>query len=126
MNHTQRGVLGTTVIALFVSAFFFIPWRVDETDDLVWAPFYRNPVEFEASYMDGNTRSVFRQLKGRRAWTVYVLQFAVIGAVGWLMFVYAADDAERNQGPPGTDDLPQEISMQVTTIAAKTAEGDSE
>lgn len=99
MNHTQRGVLGTAVIALFVSTFFFIPWRVDETNDLVWAPFYRNPVEFEASYMDGATRSVFRQLKGRRAWAVYILQFAVIGAVGWLVFRYTADDPEPKDDP---------------------------
>lgn len=97
MNQLQSGILGTAVVALIVAALYFIPWRVDETNDLVWAPFYRNPVEFEATYMDGETRAVFRQVKGRRAWGVYALQFVVIGTVGWLSFAAAADDLEDEE-----------------------------
>lgn len=95
MNHTQRGVVGTVVVAMFVAAFYFIPWRVDETNELVWSPFYRNPVVFEASYMDGTTRSVFRLVKGHRAWGVYALQFLGIGAAGWIAYVVAADDPDE-------------------------------
>ena len=99
MNHTQRGVLGTVVVAIFVAAFYFIPWRADETNELVWSPFYRNPVEYEASYMDGTTRAVFRQVKGRRAWGIYALQFIVIGAAGWIAFAAVADDDEESGEP---------------------------
>jgi hypothetical protein len=91
MNQLQTGILGTAVVALLVAGLFFIPWRVDETNELAWAPFYRNPVEFEAAYMDGRTRSVFRQVKGRRAWAVYTLQFVLIGGSGWIAFAAAAD-----------------------------------
>lgn len=104
MNHTQSGILGTTVVALFVAAFFFIPWRVHETNDLAWAPFYRNPVEFEATYMDGETRAVFRQVKGHRAWGVYALQLTVIGAVGWIAFAVTADDPEEDDPAEDNDE----------------------
>lgn len=99
MNQLQSGVLASTVVAVLVAIFFFIPWRVDATDDLVWAPFYRNPVKFEASYMDGETRAVYRQVKGHREWGVYAIQLAAIGAIGWIAFAVAADK------PEGTDDL---------------------
>ena len=88
MNHTQRGIAGTFAIALIVAALFYIPWRIESTGDLAWAPFYRNPVVGSSTF-DGDTITTrYVQLLGRPVWSIYALQLIAIGAIGsgafWL------------------------------------------
>lgn len=91
MNDRQRVITATIVVALFVVAFFFIPWQRHETGDLMWAPFYRNPITLESTLSGSGVTNRFVYLKGRRLYGLYVLQLAGIAALGTALFWQARD-----------------------------------
>lgn len=94
MNHTQRGVVGTTVIALFVAALFYVPWRIESSGDLQWAPFYRNPAVGRSTMTDYGIESRYIELKGRPIVGLYLLQLAAIGGIGFVAFRAVRDRGE--------------------------------
>ncbi len=98
MNHTQRGVLGTTVIALFVVALFYIPWRIESTGDLAWAPFYRNPVVGQSTLKGETIETRFVRLKGRPVWWLHGLQIVSVAGAGYVAF-HLAWREEEEEGP---------------------------
>ncbi len=86
MNHTQRGVLGTTVIALFVVALFYIPWRIESTGNVMWAPFYRNPAVGTSTLKGKTIESRFVRLKGQPIWWLHGLQLVSVAGAGYATF----------------------------------------
>lgn len=82
MENKQSAILGTLVAALFISTFFFVPWRMESSGDLAWAPAYRPPVTVEQSVRDETVRSVVRYEEGEVAVGVFVVQLLAILAVG--------------------------------------------
>lgn len=83
-NHNQRGALGTAAIALIAAALFYIPWRVESTGDIAYAPFYRNPVMGQHTRMEQTIESRFIRLKGRPIWWLYGLQLVGIAGAGFV------------------------------------------
>jgi hypothetical protein len=94
MNQIQRSIAGTTVIALIVAALFYIPWRVEVTGDLTWAPFYRNPIMGRSSRITGAIETRLVELKGRPVWALYAVQLALIGSVGAGIYWHAREEKE--------------------------------
>lgn len=94
MNHRQRGIAGTVAIALIVAALFYVPWRIESTDDLTWAPFYRNPVMGRSTLITDTIETRYAHLKGRPVWGLYFIQLASIGIVGTGIFWMARDKDE--------------------------------
>ena len=95
MNEKQRAVAGTVAIALLVVALFYVPWRVESTGDLKWAPFYRNPVVERSTLMGESIESRFIRLKGRPVWSLYLLQLMAIGASGALVYWLVRDESDQ-------------------------------
>jgi hypothetical protein len=91
MNEKQRSVTGTLAIALIVAALFYIPWRIESSGDLRWAPFYRNPVISLSTLSDDTIQSRFVRLKGRPVIWLYLLQLGAIGATGAAAYWYVRD-----------------------------------
>lgn len=94
MNHNQRGIAGTVAIALIVAALFYVPWRIESTGDLAWAPFYRNPVMAQSTLIEDSINTAYARLKGRPVWGLYLIQLASIGLVGGGIFWMARDKEE--------------------------------
>lgn len=94
MNQKQRAIAGTVTIALIVAAMFYIPWRIESSGNLTWAPFYRNPVVGKSFRITESIETRFTRLKGRRLWGVYAFQLALIGSVGAGVYWYARDKEE--------------------------------
>ena len=94
MNEKQRAVAGTVAIAFIVAALFYIPWRIEATGDLTWAPFYRNPIMDRASRIMGATESRLVELKGRPVWSLYAAQLIVIGSFGAGAYWYMRDEED--------------------------------
>ena len=99
LNERQRAVLGTVAIALIVAAVFYVPWRIESTGDLAWAPFYRNPVVGRSTLLDDSLDSRYIQLKGRPVYAIYVLQLVGIGAIGTLAY-WAVREQSKSESEP--------------------------
>ncbi|MEX0601684.1 MAG: hypothetical protein WD021_01380 [Rhodothermales bacterium] len=82
MENKESAIVGTLVAALFISTFFFVPWRMERSGDLKWAPAYRPPVTVEQSVRDETVRSVVRYEEGEVAIVVFVVQLLAIAALG--------------------------------------------
>lgn len=95
MNEKQRAIVGTLAIALIVASMFYIPWRIESTGNLKWAPFYRNPVVGTATRITGGVDSRFAKLKGRPVWAIYALQLVAIGAIGGGYYWVSRDKEEE-------------------------------
>ena len=91
MNEKQRAVAGTVAIAFLVAAFFYVPWRIESSGDLTWAPFYRNPVIGRSTLIAESVDTQFVRLKGQPVWGLYVFQLAMIAAAGVTVFWYVRD-----------------------------------
>ncbi len=91
MNEKQRAIAGTVAMAFLVAAFFYVPWRIESSGDLTWAPFYRNPVMGRSTLITETVETQFIRLKGRPVWGLYVLQLATIAAVGVTVYRFARD-----------------------------------
>lgn len=98
MNHNQRGALATTVIAVFIAAVFYFPWRVEPAGELMWAPFYRGPVVVQEARIEALMGSRYVALEGTRVWWLYLAQIAALSAIGYAAF-------KKLEGPaPETED----------------------
>ncbi len=94
MNDRQRTVLGVAVMALIVATLFFVPWRIESTDEIKWAPAYRSPVSSVRSYSTELHDTSYAYNDGEIAVGIYVLQILAIGAAGGAAFVASAGDRE--------------------------------
>lgn len=94
MNEKQRAVVGTAAIALIVAALFYVPWRIESSGDIRWAPFYRNPVVGMSTRIGESIDSRFRRLKGRPVYGLYVLQLVLVGSVGATVYWFVRDPEE--------------------------------
>lgn len=94
MNERQRTVLGVAVIALIVVILFFVPWRIESTDEIKWAPAYRQPVASVRSYKSDLHDTHFAYEDGEIALGVFALQILGIGLVGAAAFLISADDRD--------------------------------
>lgn len=50
MNDSQKTVFGVAAVALLIAILFFIPWRMEPSGELAWAPIYRQPMSEARSY----------------------------------------------------------------------------
>ena len=94
MNDTQRVVLATSVIAVLVSALFFIPWQREDADEIHWAPFYRAPISVESTLRGTTAYNELARVKGRPMFGLYVIQLVGIGGIGLVAFLIARTDEE--------------------------------
>ncbi len=86
MNEKQRTEVATVTIALFVAALFYIPWRVESTGDLKWAPYYRNPVLGRSTHIGERIDTRYVRLKGQPVYSLYVAQLVLIGSAGAIAY----------------------------------------
>ena len=100
MNHNQRGALGTTAIALIAAALFYIPWRLESTDSIAYAPFYRAPVVKQSARIEGTIGSRYIYLEGRPVWWLYGLQIGAITGAGFFAFRLLAEPGEGDLDGP--------------------------
>ena len=100
MNDRQRVVTATFTVALFVIAFFFIPWQRYETGRVMWAPFYRNPITLESTLGGSGVVNRFAYIKGRPMYGLYVLQLVGIAALGAVLFRWAGAHGETDEAVP--------------------------
>jgi hypothetical protein len=91
MNEKQRTVVATFTCALIVAALFYIPWRVESTGDLKWAPFHRNPVLERSTLIGDSIDSRFVRLKGQPVFGLYVVQLILIGTTGAAAYWFVRD-----------------------------------
>lgn len=94
MNHNQRGALGTTAIALIAASLFYIPWRIESTDHIAYAPFYRHPVVKQSARIEGTIGSRYVYLDGHPIWWLYGLQLGAIAGAGTVGFKLLAGSDE--------------------------------
>jgi len=92
MNQIQRTIFGTAVIALIVAALFYVPWRIESTGNLAWAPFYRNPVMGRSTQFTESIDARFVRLKGQPVYGIYALQLIIIGSAGAAAYWFARDE----------------------------------
>jgi hypothetical protein len=88
MNDRQRVITATFIVALLVAAFFYVPWQRDDSNGITWAPFYRNPITLKST-LSGPDRFVY--VKGRRVYSLYVLQLVGIAGTGCVLFWLARE-----------------------------------
>jgi len=85
-NPKQKAVIATTVATLVILLLFFIPWRIDRTEEIVWAPIYRSPISHATTFQElGSARMNYET--GEVAFSVLFLQVIGVITVGWLASV---------------------------------------
>ena len=94
MMDKQNAVKAVTVAALLVAALFYIPWRIEPSGALRWAPAYRPPMMYSVSY-EGDVR-VARYVynEGTVAFGVLAFQLLVIGGTGAALYAAAGRETE--------------------------------
>lgn len=94
MSERQKFVLGAAAAALIIASMFFVPWRVESSDEITWAPIHRQPISYVRSY-DGTYSdqgsSNHRYDEGEIAIDILVLEVLVIGIAGGTLFVLSSD-----------------------------------
>ena len=82
----ERAIVASTIAALLVVVLFFVPWRVEPNDEIVWAPFYRSPITHTTTFEEpGVTRINYEA--GEVAFGILLLQVLGVVAVGGISFV---------------------------------------
>ncbi|GAB5521873.1 MAG: hypothetical protein RhofKO_41240 [Rhodothermales bacterium] len=95
----QNAVKAVTVAALLVAALFYIPWRIEPSGALRWAPAYRPPMIYSVAYEDNVRVARYVYNEGTIAFGVLILQLGIIAGTGRLLYVQAGreqDDFEGN------------------------------
>lgn len=82
MNEKQRMVLGTTAVALILAVMFFVPWRVKSSDEIKWAPMYRQPVSYSHTYATNRPGSRYVHDEAEIEIGFFLLEILTIGAAG--------------------------------------------
>ena len=101
MNEAQRTVLAVAVVALIIATVFYVPWRVQPTEEIKWAPIYRQPVSYVRSYNDAYSQegsSRFSYDDGEVAVGILALEIVGLGVAGWIAFLFAAGLAREGDG----------------------------
>ena len=84
----RRAVIATTAAMLVLVLLFFIPWRVEGSSEVMWAPIYRPPVKFITTFQEmGGFRGSYQT--GEVALDILLLQLVGISALGWVGSVMA-------------------------------------
>lgn len=97
MNDRQRLITATFAVALFVAAFFFVPWRRHDSRRILWAPFYRNPITLESTLSGSTINNRFVRMKGRPVWSLYFLQLVGIAGTGYVLFRLVRSEGRDEQ-----------------------------
>jgi len=95
MNDNQNAVLGVTVVAFIIALVFFVPWRVESTDAIQWAPIYRRPIIQSQSYRPDMAVDRYMYANGHIATGVYVLEIVLIVVSGVIGYVICSDEAKK-------------------------------
>lgn len=81
LKSSERATIATLVATLVVVMLFFIPWRIDRNNEIVWAPFYRPPITHTTTFQElGGARVNYE--KGEVAYDILLLQVLGVLAVG--------------------------------------------
>ncbi|MEM6646195.1 MAG: hypothetical protein AAF730_08075 [Bacteroidota bacterium] len=98
MTDKQNLVFAVTVAALVVAALFYIPWRIEPSGTLRWAPAYRPPMMYTVTYEGDVAVSRYVYNEGRVAFGVLAFQLLCIGGTGAMLYVAAGrEDAAAEQ-----------------------------
>lgn len=89
----KRGdVIAATAATLLLVLLFFVPWRVEGLDHIMWAPMYRPPIS------QVGLQTIYET--GQIAYDLLVLQLLGISALGWIG-TRLAGAASRNRAANG-------------------------
>ena len=86
MREKDRIVLAVLAVALVLSLFFFVPWRVGPMQELAWGPVYRPPVEYSRTYAHDLAATRYQYADAKIAKDLLLLQIGAIAAVGALVW----------------------------------------
>ena len=79
----RRSIVASTMVALLIVVLFFIPWRIERTDDIIWAPFYRPPITHTTTFQElGGARVNYE--KGEVAPGILLVQVLGVAVAGWI------------------------------------------
>lgn len=92
MNDRQRTVLALALSALILVGVFFVPWQIDGTDVITWAPAYRQPISSVRSYTSELHDTSYTYTEGEVAVGILVLQLLAVGVVSGAVFVVSGDN----------------------------------
>lgn len=96
-------VVATTVVALMIVLMFFVPWRLESSGEILWAPFYRTPISHSTTFQElGSVRADYEE--GRVAVGILIFQLVAVGSAGWVADVVtsairAENDSELEKDP---------------------------
>lgn len=98
MTDKQNLVFAVTTVALLVAALFYIPWRIEPSGTLRWAPAYRPPMMYTVTYEDDVAISRYVYNEGRIAFGVLAFQLLCIGGAGALLYIAAGQEEADAEG----------------------------
>ena len=87
-NPKRKTVVATAAATLVVVLLFFIPWRIDYTDEITWAPIYRPPISHATTFQELGSARVHYET-GEVAFGILALQVLGVVAAGWIASVVA-------------------------------------
>jgi len=77
----ERAVAASTMAAILVVLLFFVPWRIEPNNKIVWAPFYRSPITSTTTFEESGRTGVTYE-EGEIAVGILLLQVLGVVAVG--------------------------------------------
>lgn len=84
----SRGVaVATAASVLILVVLFFMPWRIEATGEIAWAPVYRPPIDYVTTFQEVDNALVRYYETAEVAWDILLLQLAGIAALGWVASV---------------------------------------
>lgn len=90
MNETQRTIRAIAAVAMLLAVLFFVPWRIESSGELKWAPLFRPPVSHSLTYETERPGSRYTYDEAEVALEIYFLEILVIGLIGWATFVISS------------------------------------
>lgn len=97
LNSWRTAVVATAAASLIIAVLFFIPWRLEHTNEIVWAPVYRPPLSHATTFQELGTARVNYE-SGEVAVEYLLVQVFGIVAVGWLASVIIGALAQSANG----------------------------
>lgn len=86
-NRSRGVVVATAAAVLILVVLFFIPWRIEATNEIAWTPIYRPPVDYVTTFQEVDSAMVSYYETGRVAWDILFLQLTGVAAVAWVASV---------------------------------------
>lgn len=96
MNDKKRTVLGVGVVTVILAAMFFVPWRIESSDELKWSPIYRQPVTYSQTYETRSPGARYAYDEARIDVGFFLLEILAIGAASATGYVLASGDEKDN------------------------------